>query len=58
MVDPLMSLEYFNDVLTTFLDLECVSCVAVYEGQKALGFLGVIPLKGYSNPKLYFFLLF
>ncbi len=24
--------DYFNDVLTTFLGLECVSCVAVYVG--------------------------
>ncbi len=25
-------MDYFNDVLTTFLGLECGSCVAVYEG--------------------------
>ncbi len=25
-------MDYFNDVLTTFLGLECVSCVAVYGG--------------------------
>ncbi len=30
-------MHYFNDVLTTFLGLERVSCVAVYAGQKALG---------------------
>ncbi len=30
--------DYFNDVLTTFLGLECVSCIAVYAGQKALRF--------------------
>ncbi len=29
---------YFNDVLTTFLDLECGSCMLSMEGQKALGF--------------------
>ncbi len=31
-------MDYFNDVLTTFLGLERVSCIAVYAGQKALGF--------------------
>ncbi len=32
-------MDYFNDVLTTLLGLERVSCVAVYmQGQKALGF--------------------
>ncbi len=23
-------MDYFNNVLTTFLELECVSCIAVY----------------------------
>ncbi len=27
-----------NNVLTTFLGLECGSCIAVYAGQKAIGF--------------------
>ncbi len=25
-------MDYFNNIITTFLGLECVSCVAVYEG--------------------------
>ncbi len=29
-------MDYFNNVLTNFLDLECSSCVAVYAG--SLGF--------------------
>ncbi len=31
-------MDYFNDVLTIFLGLKCVICVAVYAGQKALRF--------------------
>ncbi len=31
-------LHYFNNALTTFLGLECVSCFTVYEVQKALRF--------------------
>ncbi len=31
-------MDYFNDVLTTFLDLEVGSCVASMERQKAFGF--------------------
>ncbi len=31
-------MDYFNDVLTSFLGLECGSSIAVYAGQKALGF--------------------
>ncbi len=34
-LNRLSHMDYFNDVLTTFLGLECVSCVAVYGGQKA-----------------------
>ncbi len=34
-VEPLMSMDYFNDVLTTFLGLERVSCVAVYAGSES-----------------------
>ncbi len=28
-------MDYFNDVLTTFLGLECVSSVAVYAGSES-----------------------
>ncbi len=28
-------MDYFNDVLTTFLGLDLVSCVAVYAGSKS-----------------------
>ncbi len=28
-------MDYFNNVLTTFLGLECVSCVAVYRGSES-----------------------
>ncbi len=28
-------MDYFNDVLTTFLGLESVSCVAVYRGSES-----------------------
>ncbi len=31
-------MDYFNDVLTTFLGLEHVSCVAVYTGSETLAF--------------------
>ncbi len=31
-------MDYFNDVLTTFLALERGNYIAVYEGSKALGF--------------------
>ncbi len=28
-------MDYFNNVLTTFLGLKCVSCVAVYAGSES-----------------------
>ncbi len=28
-------MDYFNDVLTTFLSLECGSCIAVYDGSES-----------------------
>ncbi len=31
-------MDYFNNVFTTFLGFERVSCIAVYAGSKALGF--------------------
>ncbi len=31
-------MDYFNDVLATFLSLDRVRILAVYESQKALGF--------------------
>ncbi len=31
-------MDYFSKVLNIFLGLECGNCVAVYRGQKALGF--------------------
>ncbi len=38
-LNPWCHMDYFNDVLTTFVGLKCVSSLAVYmEGQKALGF--------------------
>ncbi len=27
-------MDYINNVIATFLDLECVSCIAVYEGSE------------------------
>ncbi len=35
-------MDYFIDVLTTFLDLEHGSCVAIYAGQKALGWTRIL----------------
>ncbi len=32
-------MDYFNDVLTTFLGLERVSCIAVYAGSESSDFI-------------------
>ncbi len=32
-------MDYFNNVLTTFLGLDCISCVTVYAGSESSDFI-------------------
>ncbi len=46
-------MDYFNDVLTTFLGLTCGSCIAVYAGSESSRF--IMAWRGIINERLFIF---